>query len=504
MHERLREAIVPTAYGITALCTFRHYGMTFDEAVQSYYGELTLRYFRSGFTDHAAQQFSDLKYYGPLFETIAAAVYSPFMRWKYDIRHLLIAITALITIVAVGRLAKLADADPLVAQLALVMLPQFWGHSFVNSKDIPFACTCALAALAFARIPDGRWQMADGRSNGDSAIRHPPSAIGRACCAGIAAGAALAIRPGGAVFFVMTAIVVVALTRRLKPMFVAGLVAWAVMVAVWPWAHLNPILNPIRAVRIAASFTTKLPVLFEGRFIGSDLLPRRYLAEMLAITTPLPILILALAGVVFVRGRTRVLVAAWMIVPIVLFTIWKPNVYDGIRHFLFLLPFFAVSCAVAAREIVRRWPRALPAVLLVLALSIIPIVRLHPYEMTYYNTLVGGTGGAATRFDTDYWLSSYREAAAWLRANACPNRPTRVLVAATQSSIGCLRYYLPHDRFVVSLKGEWGSPPQLPPAYDYYVGTTRWGLAAEYKATPVAHVIERDGAAFTVIRGRCR
>ena len=479
MHERLREAIVPTAYGITALCTFRHYGLTFDEAVQSYYGELTLRYFRSGFTDHAAQQFTDLKYYGPLFETIAAVVYSPFLRWKYDIRHLLIAITALITIVAVGRLAKLADADPLVAQLAPVMLPQFWGHSFVNSKDIPFACACTLAVLAFARMETMRG----------------------AVLAGLAAGAALAIRPGGAVFFVMTAIVVMAFTRRWKELLVAGLVAWAVMVAVWPWAHLNPILNPIRAIRVAASFTTKLPVLFEGRFISSDLLPRRYLAEMLAITTPLPILILALAGVVFARGRVRVLIASWMIVPIVLFTIWKPNVYDGIRHFLFLMPFFAVSCAVA----VQRWPRAKLAVILVLALSIIPIVRLHPYELTYYNALVGGTRGAATRFDTDYWLSSYREAAAWLHENACPNRPTRVLVAATQSSIGCLRYYLPRDRFVVSLKGTWGSPPQLPPEYDYYVGTTRWGLASEYNGTPVAHVIGRDGAAFTVIRGSgCR
>src|ERR1044071_8282194 len=61
----------------------------------------------------------------------------------------------------------------------------------------------------------------------------------------------------------------------------------------------------------------------------------------------------------------------------------------------------------------------------VLALSIIPIVRLHPYQSTYYNELVGGTRGASLRFETDYWLSSYREAAMWLRAHACPNRPTR-------------------------------------------------------------------------------
>src|SRR5436190_357189 len=449
MRERVREAIVPSAYGLVALLTFRQYGITFDESVQALYGELTLRYF----TGHGAYTFGDLRFYGPLFETIAAIAYAPFPAWKFDIRHLLIATTAVVTLIATGRLAKRADVDPLIAQLALVMMPQWWGHSFNNSKDVPFACACVVVVLAFVRMADadGRWQMADGKSDGGSAIRHPPSAIGRAGVAGVALGAALAIRPGGALFFGLTAIA------------------------------LHPLL--------------KCP---------------------------------------------RVLIAAWLIVPVVLFTIWRPNVYDGVRHFLFLMPFLALSVAMAAKEITRRWPRRHPepaqrgegsldaqhpaisrsfavfaaqddggvaqlAIVAVLALSIIPIIRLHPYQMTYYNELVGGTRGAALRFETDYWLSSYREAAMWLRAHACPNRPTRVLAAATQSSIACLRYYLPRDRFTVTQIGQVGLRGALPPQYDYYVGTTRWSCAANYDATPVVQFIGRDGAVFTVIRSSgCR
>lgn len=483
MREWLREAIVPSAYGLAALLTFRQYGITFDESVQALYGELTLRYF----TGHGAATFGDLRFYGPLFETIAAIVYAPFPAWKFDIRHLLVAMTAVGAIVATGRLAKRAGADPLIAQLALVMLPQFYGHSFNNSKDVPFACACVVVVLCFARMADGGWRTA---------------VVG-----GIALGAALAIRPGGALLFGLMAM---ALLPVLKwRVAIAGAVGWIVMVALWPWAHLNPILNPIRAIRAAASFRTTMPVLFEGDFVRSSVLPRRYLAEMLAITIPLPILILAVLGAVVALHpplqRTRVLIAAWLIGPVVLFTIWRPNVYDGVRHFLFLMPFLALSAALAAKEIARRWPRAQWAIAAVVALSIVPMVRLHPYEMTYYNELVGGTRGASLRFETDYWLSSYREAAMWLREHACPNRPTRVLAAATQSSIGCLRYYLPADRFAVTHIAQAGLRGALPPQYDYYVGTTRWGCAANFDATPVVHLIARDEAVFTVIRATgCR
>jgi hypothetical protein len=35
---------------------------------------------------------------------------------------------------------------------------------------------------------------------------------------------------------------------------------------------------------------------------------------------------------------------------------------------------------------------------------------LHPYEYTYYNQLVGGTSGAFRDYETDYWLTCYKEA----------------------------------------------------------------------------------------------
>ena len=490
-----RAWIIPAGYGAAALLTFGDYGITWDESVQARYGELTLEYFRSGFANTTVNELQNLRFYGPLFELIAAIAYEIVPGSKWEIRHLLIAISALLTIVAAGHLAKLAGADPLIAQLALVCQPQFWGHSFNNSKDIPFACACAWTLVAFARLAESRrW-------------RHT-------IAAGIAAGAMMAIRPGGVLLLAIAVVIVWWRTGTpacrdrqecLSPI-VAGAIAWTLMIAVWPWAHQNPFANPLRAIRETANFPGAYPVLFEGNYVASTELPRRYLAELFAITTPLPILILAMIGLLFAVRRWRsvphALLAASIVVPMLLVVITRPNLYDGMRHALFFTPFVAVCAAVAAQKIPRRWEGA---VILAISISIVPMFRLHPYQSTYFNLVVGGTRSAAGRFDTDYWASSYREAALWLRDHACPRRRTRILVAANAYSVTCLDAYLPRNEFDVARTMALGVEGAVPAPFDYYVATTRWGLGGNYDVTPIVHAVARDGAWFTVIRGRpCR
>ena len=42
--------------------------------------------------------------------------------------------------------------------------------------------------------------------------------------------------------------------------------------------------------------------------------------------------------------------------------------------------------------------------------GILAYVQLHPFEYTYYNQFIGGTSQAASRFETDYWLTCYKDA----------------------------------------------------------------------------------------------
>ena len=47
--------------------------------------------------------------------------------------------------------------------------------------------------------------------------------------------------------------------------------------------------------------------------------------------------------------------------------------------------------------------------------------HLHPYQYIYYNSFIGGPQGAFRRYETDYWMTSFREATAYVNSVAPEN-----------------------------------------------------------------------------------
>lgn len=129
------------------------------------------------------------------------------------------------------------------------------------------------------------------------------------------------------------------------------------------------------------------------------------------------------------------------------------------------------------------------------------IVRLHPYQLTYFNELVGGLRGAEGRFETEYWLTSYKEAVEWLNDQADRSGHTvGIYVASISEAVECARYYC-GPRVAVRLANFY-SPltGPFPPDIDYFVSTTRFGHDGNYPGAHVVKTIGREGAAFTVIK----
>ncbi len=92
--------------------------------------------------------------------------------------------------------------------------------------------------------------------------------------------------------------------------------------------------------------------------------------------------------------------------------------FTGLRHFLYIVPVFAVLAGIGfdwlLRELQAR-SRALAAgAVIVLAALIVwnvtTLVRLHPYEYVFFNPLVGGIEGVARLYDMDYWVNVMNEA----------------------------------------------------------------------------------------------
>jgi hypothetical protein len=201
---------------------------------------------------------------------------------------------------------------------------------------------------------------------------------------------------------------------------------------------------------------------------------------------------------------------AWLLLPLGGVLMLEPNVYDGLRHFLFVLPALGVLAGLGSVT-VAGWlqrqgvPRPALAWVTAGALLAIPawdLVRLHPYQMTYYNGLVGGVGGASGRYQTDYWIASYREGMLWIneQAEQKPDRTFRVLVAGTAYVLPAADHYGAPNVEVVTLDQYLRGQMSLS-GFDFCLATTRapWGAAVRGCGS-VVHTVGRAGAAFTEIR----
>jgi len=212
--------------------------------------------------------------------------------------------------------------------------------------------------------------------------------------------------------------------------------AYAVMGLVWPWSVIDP-LNPSRAVAyFSRFFENPWHELFAGELINVTEMPRSYVPTLFALRLPEIFLGLALAGLVGTsiaacrrnlatnRRAVLVLVVLAATLPIVVTVLARPAMYNGIRHFVFVLPPLAVLGGLAGAwliEALRQHSRALAAIagialLAGIALPVVDMARLHPYEYTFFNRLAGGVAGARGRYMLDYWGLSFKQASQGLAA----------------------------------------------------------------------------------------
>jgi hypothetical protein len=124
------------------------------------------------------------------------------------------------------------------------------------------------------------------------------------------------------------------------------------------------------------------------------------------------------------RRAVLVLVVLAALLPIAVTVLARPAMYNGIRHFVFVLPPLAVLGGLTGAWLIEtlrqssRWLAATVGIALLagVALPIVDMARLHPYEYTFFNRLAGGVAGAHGRYMLDYWGLSFKQASQGLAA----------------------------------------------------------------------------------------
>ncbi len=424
---------------VVGLFTFRNYGLSWDEPLfydyanalgyayspaEWFSGNFNLEnsYGASG-TDHANR--------GPAYILIAHPAVSLLEILGLDNAsawHLVNFLTFQLGVYLLYRLAKRWMSKPAsVASAALfAWQPLLWGHAFINPKDPPFL-VFFLGAICFGL------EMVDSLAQTDPkglpnkkqnvVIKKP---LGSLLLAAFFLGIATSIRVLGPLAGVLVGIY--ALSRFKKDTattFVKHLVAYAlltILVAfiVWPYLWTNPLQKFIEVFGFMSDNPTQLKVLFNKTVYLADELPRRYLPVLLGFTLTEPVWFLFGIGLIlgFWKSNNRkrimlVLTLLWFIIPASYVILRKPPMYDGFRHFLFILPPVFIFAGFAFDKLFEtlktRWVAIVLAGIL-LAPGIYSAIQLHPYEYAYYNSFTGGTSGAFRTYETEYWLTCYREA----------------------------------------------------------------------------------------------
>ncbi|HLD24444.1 MAG TPA: hypothetical protein VJB96_00860, partial [Patescibacteria group bacterium] len=131
-----------------------------------------------------------------------------------------------------------------------------------------------------------------------------------------------------------------------------------------------------------------------------------------------------------------ILLFLWLFLPLTRYLIPSVGVIDGVRHFeevLFPLAAIAALGLDALFSFVRHRLAKLVfsgVFLFTIYYLLITNFSYHPYQITYFNELVGGVKGAFGKYDLDYWGTSQKAAVEWVNENASPNAKVHIVMAA--------------------------------------------------------------------------
>jgi hypothetical protein len=502
--------------GLTAavFLTFRHYGITFDEEVQNTYGDLILRWYATRGADDGALTYSNLYLYGGLFDTLAslANLISPF--GIYETRHLANGLVGVIGVIGCWKLGRVMGGPraALFAAAMLALTPDWYGQSFNNPKDIPFAAAMTWSTYFTVRL----------------AHRLPAPPLALVLKLGLAIGLALGTRVGGVLLFVTLGFTVAGflaleaavsahrarlwwtgrqIARTLWPVLPT---AFIVMLVWWPWAQQNPIVNPLEALNEFSHFPMEFDFAFFGQWLSTTNLPWYYIPAFLAVKLPEPMVLLVMVAAVVAplqlsRMRLPGMSFAFaLFFPPVYIVATHAVLYDNIRHVLFLIPLLAVVAGIALDRFDRlllpaRAQRAaawaVAAAFLIYHVGV--MVALHPNQYIYLNAFVGGVPGAADRFDLDFWSNSLAETTTTMVdkivASEGPAALTKPYTVAVCGPTLSASYYLPAAWHAVDAEDEGIS-------YDFYITQLRAPCEDQEPAGPVIARTEKMGVPLSYAR----
>jgi 4-amino-4-deoxy-L-arabinose transferase-like glycosyltransferase len=376
-------------------------------------------------------------------------------------------------------------ASGIFASLCLVLMPRMFFHAHLANIDTTVAITWFAAMYLFWKYQSQRGWL--------------PVVI-----IGVAYGLALGTKMNAILMPVVWGVWTLLFRRTWRSLLKLGAIAAvgvSTFVALWPWLYHDTGQRLLYYFLMGSRFRDR-PQFYLGQTLPH--VPWHYPFVITFAVVPLVITVMYLLGIfkvvrrpspgvlgTDVKGGVKMRTSrlshstGWLfllnaLIPLLFAATGLQAAYSGERHFIPAYPYLASLAGVGFGSVLdvvtAAWHRfhehvnmckARLSVGFGLTLLLLPpllsVVRIHPYQLSYYSELVGGLPGA-TRLglETTFWCETYKDALPYLNKNA------ELGASVWAENPFVLRFYQGHDLLREDLEVTGGDIVS-PRAADYAV-----------------------------------
>ena len=415
---------------ITILSLFAIYcsiniGFSWDEFFHHINGAHRVEYWKS-FGKFKEYNYIDNRYYPGLYDTFHFLIISFLLKFFsgniLEIKHLVNLTFGLLTLRGLFLLSKnIFNKDVgYLAVLLCLLNPFFFGHMSINPKD-----TIVCFALVWLTY---------------NAYMYCKNIEGKRLVFLVLAALSMGFGLGVRVSFLAVTIPVIAsvliflLTNKIKyrKIFFDALffllISFSLMVMAWPHLLDAPYLlvdTIFQSIKWGMGPTLEL---MNGNIYETQNTPKTYFLNFLIFRKPIYILILLFTLIFFLKTdniffterfeyfeKKIVVIFSIITFPILLAIFFQVKIYNGIRLFLFIIPFLSIFLAIALYYILKNYKKSFyvkiifSLVLLFFLIFLQRFIYLTPYHYDYSNFFKFKFINTEKLYVHDYWGTSYKE-----------------------------------------------------------------------------------------------
>lgn len=406
-------------------------GMSWDELLHLEWGNKRLKYLLS-FGSYDYHGGSDQGFYPSFYDTLLAFVTKLFPK-KFEIEtlHLVNYSFSLFSIFGISKISS-ELFNKKIGKIVFVLSflnPAFFGHMAINQKDMIIAFANIWTTYLIIRYLKNQ-EIDEKRKN-------------YVLLAGLVVGLGLGVRIvflGSLIpIFIISFLDIIFFKKLVSKQFTFNkliidilkilVISYIIMISCWPETHSNIFILPFKLLIESFGENTGgvSTSLLNGSFYNTSETPKFYLLINLLYKLPefilfsyLIFIFLILKNKVFFNlnfdfFNVKLLLVLFIILFPNLIIFFSPyKIYDGIRFFLYLIPYICIIPALVIYYLIVNYKFFINKIFLISVFSLFVIffinfILLTPYQYTYLNALNGDFKKTHKKFENDYWSVSMKE-----------------------------------------------------------------------------------------------